>query len=268
MDLTNTIFVSDFDGTLLTTDKRLTQGNIDAINEYQHLGGKFCVATGRPIQTVGTYIDQVHYDLPMILCNGAMIYDPYENKIIWAKYLPDTAKNIVREIYDRFQTVAPEVYTVGGQHYLRMNDTERWHQSLLGFEFIKCESVDDINEPICKLLFADEDAVIDELCEYVKKFNSLGLRFVRSLSKFLEVLPADVSKGSAVEVLKDLYGLKSCKVFTAGDYDNDIEMLKASDISFCPRDSQECVLKTADVVLKSTCDEDAIKEAIDYLISQ
>ena len=45
-------------------------------------------------------------------------------------------------------------------------------------------------------------------------------------------------------------------------------MLKASDISFCPRDSQECVLKTADVVLKATCDEDAIKEAIDYLISQ
>lgn len=268
MDLRNTIFVSDFDGTLLSSDKRLTKGNIEAIKEYQRLGGRFTVATGRPIQTVGDYLGVVHYDLPIILCNGAMIYDPYEKKIVWAKYLPDIAKDIVKDIFKKFPTVAPEVYSASCQNYLRMNDTERWHQSLLGFEFVKRESVDEINEPICKLLFADDEKVIDELCEYVKKFDGMGLRFVRSLSKFLEVLPADVSKGSAVEVLKSLYGLKTCKVFTAGDYDNDIEMLKASDISFCPRDSQERVLSSADVVLSATCDDDAIKEAIHFLISK
>lgn len=266
MTFENTIFVSDFDGTLLTSDKNISSGNIAAIEEYQRLGGKFTVATGRPSQTVESYINLINYNLPMIICNGAMIYDPKKREIVWATYLPETASDIVKDIMEHFPTVAPEVYTASSQNCLRINATEAWHQSLLGFTFNRYDSIDEINEPICKLLFADDESVIDELCEYVKKFS--GVRFVRSLSKFLEVLPCGVSKGTAVKVLKDLYSLDGYRVFTAGDYDNDIEMLKASDISFCPSNSEECVKKAADVVLNASNDEDAIKEAISYLRSK
>lgn len=266
MTFENTIFVSDFDGTLLTSDKTISDGNIHAIREYQKLGGKFTVATGRPLQTVENYISQIDYNLPMIICNGAMIYDPKQSKIVWSKHLPDVATAIVKDIMDRFPTVAPEVYTDSSQNCLRLNETEMWHQSLLGFSFNSYDSIDEISDPICKLLFADEESVIDELCEYVKKFD--GVRFVRSLSKFLEVLPNDVSKGSAIGVLKKLYNLNECKLFSAGDYDNDIEMLKASDISFCPSNSERCVKDAADVVLNASNDEDAIKEAISYLKSK
>ncbi len=268
MDLMNTVFISDFDGTLLSTDKRLTDKNIDAINKYQSLGGRFCVATGRPIQTITNYVDSVKYDLPMILCNGAMIYDPYEKEVVWAKYLPDCAKYIVREIFERFPTISPEIFTLDNQFYLRMNEVEAWHQTIVGFNYTKINSVDEVNQPICKLLFADDESVINELCEYVKKFEGIDIRFVRSLNKFLEVLPAGVSKESGMRKLIELYRLEDCKIFSAGDYDNDIEMLKASDISFCPFDSQDCVKPHCDVVLKATCDEDAIAEAIDYLIQK
>lgn len=266
MTFENTIFISDFDGTLLTSDKNISSGNITAIKRYQQLGGKFTVATGRPIQTVESYIPLIDYDLPMIICNGAMIYDSKLRKIVWAEYLPDSAADIVKEIMQKFPTVAPEVYTASSQNCLRINETELWHQSLLGCTFNRYASIDEIHEPVCKLLFADDESVIDELCEYVKKFS--GVRFVRSLSKFLEVLPCDVSKGTAVKVLKELYSLDGYKVFTAGDYDNDIEMLKASDISFCPSNSEECVKQAANVVLNATNDEDAIKEAISYLRSK
>ena len=268
MVLKNTVFISDFDGTLLSSDKRLTDKNVEAINKYQSLGGKFCVATGRPIQTIANYIDAVRYDLPMILCNGAMIYDPYEREVVWAKYLPDYAKDIVRDIFEKFPTVSPEIFTLESQYYLRMNEVEAWHQAIVGFDYTKIDSVDDVKEPVCKLLFADDESVINELCEYVKRFDGSELRFVRSLNKFLEVLPAGVSKESGMQKLLELYHLEDCEVFTAGDYDNDIEMLKASDISFCPSDSQDCVKPHCDVVLKSTCDEDAIAEAIDYLIGK
>lgn len=268
MDLKNTIFISDFDGTLLSTDKRLTAKNIEAIEKYQSLGGRFCVATGRPIQTISNYVDAIKYDLPMILCNGGMIYDPYDKKVIWAKFLPECATDIVKEIFEKFPTISPEIFTVSDQYYLRMNEVEAWHQAIVGFDYTKIESVDDVREPICKLLFADDEAVINELCEYVKKFDGLDIRFVRSLNKFLEVLPMGISKESGAKKLIELYHLEGCKVFSAGDYDNDIEMLKASDISFCPSDSQECVKPHCDVVLTSTCDEDAIAEAIDYLIQK
>ncbi len=266
MDLHNTIFVSDFDGTLLTTDKQISKSNIDAISEYQALGGKFTIATGRPIQTVEQYIDCFHYDLPMILCNGSIIYDPYENQVLWAKYLPDAAKDIVKEIALTFPSVAIEIYTVDVQHYMGFNEIEKWHQSLLGFDFTKITSPDDVTDPICKLLIADDEAVIDELCEFVKKYN--GLHFVRSLSKFLEILPLGISKAAAVSKLVEITSNESCNIFTAGDYDNDIEMLSASDISFCPSNSEDCVKKAATVTLNSTNDEGVMKEALSYLISK
>ncbi len=268
MDIKYSVFISDFDGTLLSSDKRLTKKNIDAIKTYQSLGGKFTVATGRPIQTISNYISDIHYDLPMILCNGAMLYDPYDKNVVWAKYLPDDVKCIVREIFEKFPSIAPEIFTLNDQYYLRMNEVEAWHQSIVGFEYSKIDSINDINEPICKLLFADDESVINELCEYVKKFDSTDIRFVRSLNKFLEVLPAGVSKESGMNKLIELYHLDDYKLFSAGDYDNDIEMLKASDISFCPSDSQDCVKPHCNVVLSATCDEDAIAEAIDYLISK
>ncbi len=266
MDLNDTIFVSDFDGTLLTTDKRISNVNIDAINEYQRLGGKFTIATGRPIQTVEQYIDCINYNLPMILCNGAVIYDPYAKAVLWAKYLPNNVSDIVKDITITFPTIATEVYTIDAQHYLRMNDTEKWHQSLLGFNFVKVDSFDDISKPVCKLLFADDESVIDELCKYVNKFS--GVHFVRSLSKFLEVLPLDISKAYAVKKLQELTDTENHKVFTAGDYDNDIEMLKASDISFCPANSEDCVKQATTVVLNSTNDDGVMKEALSYLISK
>lgn len=268
MDLKDTVFISDFDGTLLSSDKRLTKKNIDAIQRYQSLGGKFTVATGRPIQTISSYIDDIHYDLPMILCNGAMLYDPYNDSVVCAKYLPDEVVMIVNEILMKFPSVAPEIFTLHGQYYFRMNETEAWHQALVGSDYTKIDSVCEVNEPICKLLFADDESIINELCEYVKKFESMDVRFVRSLNKFLEVLPAGVSKESGMDKLIELYDLKDCKLFSAGDYDNDIEMLKASDISFCPSDSQDCVKPHCSVVLNATCDGDAIAEAIDYLFSK
>lgn len=266
MDLNKALFVSDFDGTLLTSDKRISQKNLEAIKKFQDLGGKFSVATGRPMFTVAQYTDQLRYDLPMILCNGGVIYDPYKKEVVWAKFLPDNIMDMVKEIFDKFQSLSPELYSLEDQYYIRMNDVERWHQDILKMEFKKLDNLDSFDKPLCKLLFADDEDVINELCEFVKKYDNFGVRFVRSLSTFLEVLPENVSKAYGMKKLIELYDLTEYKVFSAGDYDNDIEMLKASDIGFCPSNSQNCVIESADVILKASNDENAISEAIKYLI--
>ena len=266
MDLHNTIFISDLDGTLLTTDKKINQANIDAIVEYQHSGGKFTIATGRSHHMIKSFLGAVHYDLPMIVCNGAMIYEPYKSEVLWAEYLPSVVSDIVKDIHFTFKSVATDIYTVDSQHYLRMNDTEKWHQNLLKLDFEYIDCLDNFNKPIVKLLFADTPEVIDELCEYVKKFS--GVSFVRSLDKLLEILPNGISKSSAVKKLQEITCTSDHSVFTAGDYDNDIEMLKASDISFCPSNSEESVKSVADVTLCATNDDGMMKEALSYLVNK
>lgn len=267
MDFKNSVFVTDMDGTLLSKDKSISEENLRLIREYQASGGLFGVATGRPIHTTRRYLEILNPDLPLILYNGCIVYDHKSDRIVHATYLPDCARDILKDIFAKYPGIAPEIFTFEGQYYLNLNDAERWHHEILKISYTKKNSGDEVTEPWCKLLFADSIDVINELMEYVKKFDGMGVRFVRSCPYFLELLPESVSKGSALKEMLKIMSLdgKGKTVISAGDYDNDIEMLKASDISFCPADSQQNVKDNSTYVLSSTCDEDAIAEAIKAL---
>ncbi|MCD7771743.1 MAG: HAD family hydrolase [Oscillospiraceae bacterium] len=260
-----TIFVTDMDGTLLAPDKSVSQGNLQAISEYRKAGGLFGIATGRPIHTMRKYLSILDIDLPLILYNGCIVYDHQRDKILSATYLPDCARDILKDIFSAFPGIAPEIFTFEGQYYLNLNDAEKWHHEILQVSYIKKASGDEVIEPWCKLLFADCVEVIDKLMKYVSKFDGMGVRFVRSCPYFLELLPENVSKGSALHEMCQAVKLDSKFIISAGDYDNDIEMLTASDISFCPSDSQPAVKEAADYILKSTCSEDTMAEALAIL---
>lgn len=265
MDFSKTVFVTDMDGTLLNKSKTVTDDNLKMIRRYQDEGGLFGIATGRPIHTTLRYLDTLKPDLPLILYNGCIVYDYKAEKIIHATYLPDVARDILKDIFSRYPGIAPEIFTFQGQYYLNLNEAEKWHHEILKISYIKMDSGDQITEPWCKLLFADNIDVIDELCEYVGKFDGMGVRFVRSCPYFLELLPDAVSKGSALQEMCKVIKLDGRRLVSAGDYDNDIEMLEASDISFCPANSELVVKRASDYVLKATCDEDAIAEALEAL---
>ena len=265
MDLSKTLFVSDLDGTLLKSDKTLNPVDEAAIRRYQDMGGRFVAATGRPLHTVTSYISALGRN-PMILCNGGVIYDPCKGKVLYEIDLPESAKEIMADIRSKWPEISPEIYTFSNRYYFHMNTVEKWHQHILGgIEFTKISDPGEISEPWNKMLLADEVEVIDELTEYVKKFSGCGVRFVRSFPKFLEILPEGVSKGSALDKLIDICGFGGLYIAAAGDYDNDIEMLKRADISFCPSGSEECVKKASTVVLKNGCDTGAIAEALSIL---
>lgn len=265
MEFNKTVFISDLDGTLLKSDKSLNPDDTAALDRYKSLGGRFTIATGRPLHTVYNYINELKISQPVILCNGAVIYDPCKAKILYEADLPDDAAGLIKELRSRYKNVSAEIYTFNHHYYFNLNDVEKWHQNLLGIEFIMAETPEDIDEPWIKMLFADEAEVIDDMCRYVKRFEGGQLRFVRSYSKFLEVLPDGVSKGSALGRLVDIMGWHDEFLVSAGDYDNDIEMLRRADLSFCPSNSEECVKNAASRVLKNTCDTGAVAEALEYL---
>lgn len=265
MLFSDTLFVTDLDGTLLKTDKTLNPADTAAVRRFTEAGGRFVIATGRPFHTVTDYLGAIGKDSPMILCNGGVIYDACKGKTLYEVDLPETVKEIMQDVRSRYPDISPEIYTFSKRWYFHMNTVEKWHQHILNIDFIKVDDPGEITEPWNKMLFADEVEVINDLSEYVKKYEGCGVRFVRSFPKFLEVLPEGVSKGSALKKLTEIMGWESLYKAAAGDYDNDIEMLTAADISFCPANSQDCVKDISTVVLKNTSDTGAIAEAIEYL---
>lgn len=73
---------SDLDGTLLPSDKRIPDDLRDGIQQFVQQGGHFTIATGRTIESARTYWEQLSVKEPMILFNGAMIYDPDRKSVV------------------------------------------------------------------------------------------------------------------------------------------------------------------------------------------
>ena len=58
MDFSKTVFVSDLDGTLLTSQKTLNPIDAAALRDFTKNGGKFVAATGRPFHTFTDFLSE------------------------------------------------------------------------------------------------------------------------------------------------------------------------------------------------------------------
>ncbi len=76
------------------------------------------------------------------------------------------------------------------------------------------------------------------------------------------------NKKEVLESLLVKLGLTMENVAAIGDDLNDLQMLKAAKLSFVPRDASIYVEKIATVVLSKKGGDGAVREMIEYLISQ
>ena len=120
-DLSKVILFSDMDGTLLTRKKEITQKDLDAIKRFTSLGGKFTVATGRTVQTFEQYRDMLDINIPIILFNGALIYDYSTKDTLYMNSLPENAKDIALEILENMPEAGGEVLKADGTYVFRNN---------------------------------------------------------------------------------------------------------------------------------------------------
>ena len=74
--------MSDMDGTLLNSNKELTEFTKNALNSFIDKGGLISVATARTAGTVVGMLKDVNINCPVVLMNGAMIYDIKNEKYV------------------------------------------------------------------------------------------------------------------------------------------------------------------------------------------
>ena len=81
---------------------------------------------------------------------------------------------------------------------------------------------------------------------------------------YYEQFPAGVSKASELDKLKKMLKIDKGCYFAMGDYYNDLEMIKAADISAVPSETPEDIKAYADFVA-GKCEDGAVADFIDYL---
>lgn len=267
-DISKIIIMSDMDGTLLTSDKKITDKDRLAIEKFISLGGKFTVSTGRTIEAFEQYRKMLDLRIPVVLYNGGVIYDYNSEKIMYTEYLPDDARTITEELSDAMQEAGGEVLKIDKTYVFRNNYYQKLHTDLCGIspEYTELSEID--GSEWLKVLFAMSPDDIPKMEKIISEKNYTTVDFVKSSGIFIEMLPHNISKGSALEEYRKLDGMNDFTFVAIGDFDNDIEMIQSADLGVCPANAEESVKKISDIVLSETSDSGAVAELIEYIIEK
>ena len=234
--------ITDLDGTLLMPDKTLSPADAAAIADFRAKGGRFSIATGRGIQATQEYIDLLQPDFPVVMYNGALVYDPQKQAPAYAAHLPAQTGALLRELMTEFPAVGTELLDFSGVYVVQDGEDARRHLAITHLQ-MNPRKLSDMEPANCmKALFAGSPEDISRMMEYVKAERFSVVNFTRSHDWFLEILPHDTSKGTALSRIRGMLPAGTV-IGASGDFDNDIAMLQEADSCGCPADAQESVLR-------------------------
>ena len=78
-----TLYMTDLDGTLLRPDQTISPRSVEILNRLAGEGCLFSVCTARSLIGLQMLnLEQVHFTAPMVLMNGAMVYDFARKKVV------------------------------------------------------------------------------------------------------------------------------------------------------------------------------------------
>lgn len=241
---------SDLDGTLLRDDRTISPENRKAIDQALQQGMKIVLASGRMIQAIRPFFDQLGLDLPVIAYNGAVVQEPLSGKVLAHHPLDQQLAASVVEIF-REAGVHLNVY----QHdELYMDEQSRWGRDYAAMAVVKPHLVPDlaavITEPPPKLLGIGELDTINRMQTLLERRFGDALCLTRSNPNYLEIVAPRVSKAAALAELAGKWGIKPGEVMAIGDGLNDLPMLRWAGIGVAVGNAAPEVKAEADWVVE------------------
>ena len=89
------MIVFDVDGTLDNQDRQIKHSNHEIITEVHRRGAKITLATGRTYKSARPFISQLEIEMPIILCNGAVILDLLHRTELYEREIPTEIAMVV-----------------------------------------------------------------------------------------------------------------------------------------------------------------------------
>lgn len=271
------IIALDLDGTLLDSQKRLSEGNRAALEEAAAKGVHIVPTTGRFFGMMPQAIRDLPFVRYAITINGAQVYDRETDTAIVREEIPlDMALDIIRlldgydVIYDCYRSnwgwmteslqAKAEDYATDA-HYLKM--VREFRNPVLELkEYLKSTAAEGDVQKV--MLFArntpGSESVTRAITEAVTaRFPSI--KVTSSTWNNLELNIATAHKGNSLKRFAEHLGYTLDNCMALGDGTNDLSMIEAAGLGVAMSNAHPLVLAAADHVTVSN-DEDGVAKAI------
>ncbi|AGK96188.1 sugar-phosphatase [Clostridium pasteurianum] len=258
----------DMDGTLLKNDKTISKENFDAVQNARKNNVKVVLATGRPVKGIERYLKELNLvgeDEYAVTFNGALVQTTNSKHIIGKAlltledfhYLYNLSKELKVNIHAHTEE---ECITPKSSKYSIL-EAELNSISLKETDFNNL----DKNTIIVKVMFIDEEEILDRVIKSLPKELYEKYTIVRSAPYFLEFLNKESNKGTGVKLLSEKLGIKQDEIICVGDADNDKHMIEYAGLGVAMGNADDKIKELANFVTKSN-EDNGIAYIIDKFI--
>lgn len=260
------LICTDLDGTLLKSDKTISESTLDAIEYFKNEGGRFTFITGRMPYYSADICNIIKPNAP-IGCGGGAVYDAQKREYLWKPSLPFSVLELVGYVDERLKEIGIQVTTFEKTYFCKFNKAVEEFIEITKLPRLTCNYA-EVTEPIAKVIFADKSEENVTALERLLYSHPLAddFTFIRTEKRLFEVTPKNVNKGMALLKIAELVGVDASRTIGVGDYNNDASMLKTAKIGIAVANAVPEIKEVADLITVSN-DEDAVKkiiEDIDY----
>ncbi len=250
------LVVSDMDGTLLNTEKRLPSDFEQTYKSLQEQGIQFVVASGRPYYFLVPQFENFDHNIVFIGENGSIIASKDKHEIISS--FPQTGiENIVKQglnlPYADMIVCTPDQPYTNSKNQSFITEAKKYYPTLKYIEHPEL-----ITDKVLKFAINDtREGNVDKL----EAWSIFQKDFVVEMSGdvWIDIMPKGVNKGSALKVLQDNWGITKEETMVFGDFHNDIEMLKLGKYNYAMQNAHEDVKQIASYIAPSNDDNGVMK---------
>lgn len=261
------LIVSDFDGTLVSSDGTVSQKNIDAISQYVKDGGHFAISTGRMPSGILWVAQALGLQGYVCTCQGAIIMDIQTKRALSLNPLSYEATLKSVEAFEKFGlsvNIYDEVNFYSNKRSIGLDMYEKAvrHKAIMVEDRPLSQYVKENKFRSFKVLAMVDPKDNDRIFNAMRELNIEGCEVTRSGESLVEIINANYSKGTSVKFLAEHFNVPLEKVIAVGDQLNDLPMIEAAGLGIAVRNGAE-ELKAKAVVCDKTNDEGAIAEIIE-----
>ena len=262
------LIATDLDDTLLDANSDVTPRTLGALRRAMDAGAMISLSSGRMTEAMVPFAERLGVNAPMILYNGAMIYDHRTDETLFANAIPaETALAVARMIED--MGVYLQVYPGKGYYCNRRTEhTDRYEASIR----VRCT---ELGVPVSwwmkgdmiKMLAIATPEIITDIQQKLRRAFPTGVNFMKSKAHYLEIVAEGVDKGKALHALAGKLGLRTDEVMAFGDGQNDASMLAAAGCGVAVENAvPECKAVAKVIAPRNT--EDGVAQVIEEFLKE
>lgn len=257
------LIASDFDDTYYSAAGVVAPANLEALAYFQAQGGRFTIATGRARKTFAPFRELVPLNAPVVLANGAQIYDFDREELLEEFSMPLSAAPDMETLFARRAELSLEVYHGEEVYIFNPNRWTRYHIQRARVFPTECP-ISEMPQPWSKAIIQHENEFLLPAQADILKTWPDRYEAIFSNPHMLELTAKGCTKGGTVLSLAKRLGIARENVYCVGDNQNDLPMLAVSAIPFAPANCAQEVRDSGAYILPA-CEDGTIAGLIEVL---